>query len=104
VLLGRCFAVYNGTLLGNNVPLDTKVNIILKEWNGTEYLLNCKYFIPLPNQTVYKCLTLDDTTDKIHCSRHKHKTRPYCIRSAFNCWRCALRHGYAQKLGETKTL
>jgi len=94
----------NGIQQSISVPLVTESEVIFTEWNGTKWKITCVYFIPQPNMTAYKCLTLDDSADKIHCGKHKHKTRPYTVRSAYKCWVCALRHGYALRLSDTKPL
>jgi hypothetical protein len=89
----------------NSVPLNSKLSnrdIIFSEWNGTQWRITCPFFIPLEDKINYKCLTFNGTTDKIQCGKHKRKTRPYMIHSAYRCWNCALRHRYCLPVRNTK--
>lgn len=73
-------------------------DIVFVEWNGTRWIIKCPYFIPTDDKTVYKCLTINQTTDKIKCGKHKRKTRDYMYHSAYRCWNCALRHKRATRV------
>lgn len=96
------------------------LRITFYEWSGIQYTVSCEYFIPINDKTVYCCNGITPTTDiseeefkenmnistqlpifhtdKIHCGRYPRKSRPYRIRSAYVCWKCAYRHGKAKRL------
>jgi len=81
--------------------VDVSKDVVLKDINGTFYLIKCEYFVPYKTLNVYEVYTVEQQ-DKIRCGKGEGKrVKGYYERNVTKCLACCVRHGYVVATART---